>query len=615
LPELIEDADRLGLYVEDEADFCWVDASDDLRNTPRIIQLTAELLARDRNHPSVFMWSLCNESDFGNGFERSHEWVRSVDPSRPTSAATSASLEIATKHNPISIARIDDAEPKIDKPLLFDEAWCIYQGIFNDVAEMWVDPGMRDYYAQPLPRIYEAFMKSHVTQGSMIWAWSDDLFCVPGRGIEYGREATRSHFIDSEYVMPHHGLVGDAPWGVVDGWRRPKPEFWITKKLQSPIKVTADEPSAGKRWSVTIENQYDFTNLKDIEVRIEAGQYHSTANPDVPPHTSKSFDVPVSSDVRPLKLGFYDKNGSLIDSYSFGHPSPQPVEAAPADPLHVREVSMLAGNSVEISGTGFKISIDKGTGLLRGCVGYGDPLLLELPSLHVLPTSAPTRPIPDRLDWSLDAMVTDRVDQDLVVQLSGHYSDFKGDYRVTISPDGRIRVDSDFLYSGPDIHAREIGLRFSVPRGCEELTWSRDAEWSVYPSDHIGRPEGTALAFARHGESVPPDWPWSEDNSPMGTNDFRSTKRNIHYAKIGYPDGPAISVAGGGVKSFRASVETDRISAYVSDWFGGTNVGWGEWVSNYGTGKLIKTGDVLRSSLTIRIASSPEGRVSGGAGL
>ena len=40
-------ADELGLYVEDEGSFCWADATDDLRHTPRVMQLNAELLARE----------------------------------------------------------------------------------------------------------------------------------------------------------------------------------------------------------------------------------------------------------------------------------------------------------------------------------------------------------------------------------------------------------------------------------------------------------------------------------------------------------------------------------------------------------------------------------------
>ena len=236
IPELLDIADELGLYVEDEASFCWVGVSNDLNLTPRIVQLTAELLARDRNHPSVFMWSLCNESEFGFGFERSYEWVRRADPTRPTGAATSAWLEIATLHNPLAISRIEEHK-NLDKPMFFDESLCIFQGIFGDVAEMWVDPGVRDYYVTPLPTIYERFMQSPTTQGSYIWCWSDDIFCVPHRGLEYGRNTTQCHFLEEQYRVRGRGLVGDAPWGVVDGWRRPKPEFWHTKKLHSPVRI------------------------------------------------------------------------------------------------------------------------------------------------------------------------------------------------------------------------------------------------------------------------------------------------------------------------------------------------------------------------------------------
>ena len=118
------------LYVEDEAPFCWVGVSDNLNLTPRIIQLTAEMVARDRNHPSVVFWSLCNESEFEFGFDRSHEWIQGADPGRPTSAGIGAWTEIATLHNPLAVSRMDEHEG-LDKPLVFDESLCVFQGIFN----------------------------------------------------------------------------------------------------------------------------------------------------------------------------------------------------------------------------------------------------------------------------------------------------------------------------------------------------------------------------------------------------------------------------------------------------------------------------------------------------
>ena len=582
IPELLDFADELGLYVEDEASFCWADATDDLRNAPRVIQLTAELVERDRNHPSVFMWSICNESNFGIDFERSQDWVKESDKSRPVAAATSAWLDIATLHNPISIGRIK-ANEKLDKPLLFDESWCIYQGIFNDVAEMWVDPGMRDYYVEPLQKIYRAMMDSNATQGSQIWAWSDDLFSVPGRGLEYGRGTTMSHFVDTQYALPGRGIVGDAPWGVVDGWRREKPEFWITKKLHSPIKLSEKplpNPAIGTPIEIQVENQFDFLNLSDVKIEYQIRNEHGVISADIAPHKTGVIRFqpksPISSGSS-LGLKFSNSKGQLIDSYRI------PLGAAPQiphgyripTPLVIQETNVLAGEGLEIIGSDFDLMFDKSGGYLRRGVVHNQAALLELPRLHVLPSDAPTRPIPTLPTWNLKSMTWERSGKNVVLTLTGSYPDFDGKYSVTVTPFGNLSVVSEFTYQGRDMDAREIGLVWSVPKNMDTLDWERKAEWNIYPDDHIGRPVGTASAFERHDDSVPPKWGWSHDNSPMGSNDFRSTKRHITSAEVRGSSGAGVQVTSNGSQSLRAMVETDRISVHINDWFGGTNVGWG----------------------------------------
>ena len=67
---------------------------------------------------------------------------------------------------------------------------------------------------------------------------------------------------------------------------------------------------------------------------------------------------------------------------------------------------------------------------------------------------------------------------------------------MTITPSGEINVKSNFKYIGEPMLAREIGLRFSVPRECDHLTWDRDGEWNHYPDDSISRLQGSAVSFA-----------------------------------------------------------------------------------------------------------------------
>jgi len=399
---------------------------------------------------------------------------------------------------------------------------------------------------------------------------------------------------------------------VVDGWRRRKPEFWITKKLHSPVKIKEAPlplPASGQAMRVAVENQYDFTDLSEVEIRWEVGTEKGHAHASVAPHSSgeieiKSLRQPNEGDA--LALEFLDAKGRLVDAYRLPlgqsrRPIPPVRSAGMTTPLHIAHESLLAGQGTRLVGQDFELSFDQGSGRLRRGVAFGQALLLDLPALHVLPAATPMSALPNQASWHLRGLDVKPEGNDVRARIRGTYDHFEGAYDVFVSPAGEMLVRASFKYTGDKLLARELGLAFAVPKDCDLLRWERQGEWTVYPKDHIGRLLGETRAFARHADALPPTWPWAEDNSPMGCNDFRSTKRHIQWASIAYPEGPGLWVESDGTQHLRASVETDRIVVRINDWYGGTHAGLWEWTSNYGEGKPIELGQTIESTARLRI--------------
>jgi len=602
--ELYNQADEMGFYVEAESPFCWVDESSDLRYLPLFVQRTAEILDRDRSHPSVIIWSLANESTWGPDFEAAYRFVKKNDPSRPLSAGQSARLDLETMHNPISLERMKERED-VPVPIIWDESFCIFQGhLWGDTREMWLDPGDRDYYIAPLMDIWDAVQASKNVQGSMIWAWVDDIFLVPGRDSEYGRSGIGrpEHPLDGIYHIPGRGVVGDAPWGIVDGWRRKKPEFWHVKMLMSPVHMNERALPAWRQGSpvtFTVDNRYDFTNLSETNLEWSVGTYHGVLHPDVAPHTSKLISLPLPADTKlgdTLSLHWTGHAGHLIAPFRIrlGVPPARLLNTNHVQSIrHLHESMWLEGPLDRFLGDNFEIAFDASSGLIRRALVSGHSVIYGMPKLHVLPIEDRLREVPMLESWRLLRPLGIHVIGDTyeVVEM-GTYREFAGELRFRIFPDGSLTVHYDFTYTGSDLRARETGLQFGVPLWCDRLEWKRMGEWSVYPDDHIGRNEGSAMAHAAQPQPVPPIQSFALDDTPLGTNDFRSAKRNFVFASITDTDGYGVGIQAVGSQHLRASVASDEIELNVNDWFGGTAaVAWGEWWQNYGQGREIRSDD------------------------
>lgn len=86
-PSLYDLADELGFYVVDEADIESHDHAHEIADDPRylnaFVDRVSRMVLRDKNHPSVIIWSLGNESDYGANHDAAAGWVRRHDPTRP----------------------------------------------------------------------------------------------------------------------------------------------------------------------------------------------------------------------------------------------------------------------------------------------------------------------------------------------------------------------------------------------------------------------------------------------------------------------------------------------------------------------------------------------------
>jgi len=74
------------------------------------------MLERDKNHPSVVIWSMGNEAGNGVNFEEGYRWIKQRDPSRPIHYER-AQLEWNTDIYCPMYARIEHLE-NMRKPIL-----------------------------------------------------------------------------------------------------------------------------------------------------------------------------------------------------------------------------------------------------------------------------------------------------------------------------------------------------------------------------------------------------------------------------------------------------------------------------------------------------------------
>lgn len=596
----LDACDAMGIYIDSETNLAF---EMDLQNNPeyrsRYLDQWSEMIERDRSHPCILMWSMGNETAWGRHVNDQLTYVKQEDKSRPIIFSWSNMAPLS----PQQTSRFPNI--KLERPFdIHSLHYAYYDSNLGDMSEFWTgtsyingwgknfsregidmvqegmpimhdesthiscynleemarDPNVRNFWGETIKQFWDSIYYKDGALGMCIWAGIDNYTIVPGMNSK------RVH-----------------AWGILDGWRREKPEYWLAKKAFSPVRID-NKPITGvregSRLEIPIKNWFSHTNMKEVEVEWQIGTASGKiSGPDLEPGGAKGMLlIPAvgwsNGDV--LQLRFYRLKDILVDEFRIPVNPDEPKVSIPSGTTPQISES---DHQITIAGHDFELVFSKETGLITEGKYKGTILIKSGPYLHLQGIKLP--------GWSLGGIKYRTESPEAVVTIMGKYGEARVTFEIRIDGNGLMKTSYKLDYMPyippvPDValtHAmspsvggyEEVGVSFVLSNDVDRLSWKRNGLWSFYPEDHIGRNEGTAYRTGRGSNqpfAVQPTIPWSEDErnyelfgmydiGQRGTNDFRSMKENIYNATAG------ISGTGKGICA--ESVGRDAIRLQLMD--------------------------------------------------
>ena len=283
--EFYDLCDELGFYVVDEANIEAHAYNRSLCDDPGYratwLDRGARMVQRDRNHPSVIVWSLGNESGYGAHHHALAGWIRRADPTRPLHYEDAIRVEgwddggraatdlVCPMYPTIDEIRSYGERGVGDRPLILCEYSHAMGNSNGSLADYW-----------------DVITGTDGLQGGFLWEWKD--------------HSLRQRLEDGSTRLAYGGQFGDVPNDgnfVADGLMSselvPHPAARELAWVYRPVTVTTVDGG------IRVENRRSFGDLRDLLPTVLAlrdgevvGRSRWSA-PKLAPHTS--IDVPLPS--------------------------------------------------------------------------------------------------------------------------------------------------------------------------------------------------------------------------------------------------------------------------------------------------------------------------------
>ena len=405
-PRWYDLCDQYGIYLIDECDLethgfvhlkdwkgnptedpAWQDAC-----TDRMVRM----VERDKNHPSIVMWSMGNEANFGVNHLAMAKCARELDPTRPIHYEGDYLLKTADVYSRMY--------PPVDQVLAIG---CGDEEGYRKITNSTPEPG-RNFTGQPfvlceyahamgngpggLKEYWDLIWQYDRLMGAFVWEWAD-------HGIRRKTADGREYFV-------YGGDFGDEPHdgnfvcdGLVFPDRQPSPGLTEYKKIIEPVHVESVDLATGK---VSILNRYDFADLTRFTLSwavladgnpVQAGQCKL---PSIPGRKSKTLTLPYTlpeqslpGTVYHLNLSFRLAADEAWASAGFEMAWAQfelPVKASSAALVKTTDMSALtvreSDTQICVKGTSFELTFDKVRAVISSWQHQNQPILKTGPRLN-----------------------------------------------------------------------------------------------------------------------------------------------------------------------------------------------------------------------------------------
>lgn len=345
--------------------------------TANVIDRCNSMLERDKNHPSVVIWSLGNESWGGDNFIKMHDYMKKKDPTRvihyegiyharPWEAASDIESQMYTKLEDVEAYAVHN--PK--KPFILCEYSHAMGNSNGNLYQYW-----------------ELFDKYPVLQGGFIWDWIDQAIRTKTPdGTEYLAYG-------GDFNEPRHdgNFCGN---GIIFADRTVTPKLYEVKKCYQNVKLEAVDLYEG---IIRLTNQFLFTNLNEYKltweiahngIRIQEGSCALDAAPGSNVDVKLNYAMPefhspideyfLTVSIRTLKEYPWAEIGHEIAFGQFIFPK-RPI--LPRQEKVKEEQPKVSEDDakVSISGTDFTVEFSKVNGTLSSYLYKGVRLIKDAP--------------------------------------------------------------------------------------------------------------------------------------------------------------------------------------------------------------------------------------------